>query len=402
MARLSVSDVIIVGGGIAGSCLAGVLARAGLGVLVVEKEARFRDRIRGEGTWPWGVVEARRAGLGDVLNQAGAVEIRLLKSYQNRQPMETIWERSAPGDVPGIGFSHPQFQEAAFQWAAAQGATMFRPAKAIRFAANGTPALAIVTDGRETEYRARLIVGADGKLSAARRWTGGGSLADPEHHRMGGVLVHGATIARDWDNLFWTPGEAVNWFAAGAEATRLYLVMRPERLRETGVDRSFAALVAYASPFMPEGALAEARQAGPIGFFPNADTWASRIAGNGVVLIGDAAGAPDPTGGHGTALLFRDVRALSEALLSERDWDAAITQFADDRARAYAVIHAVDQWMNGFFETSDAAARLREGNERARQHDPTLGGFAAIEPCGPDGLVADEAARRHYFGEDLA
>ena len=45
-----VFDVIIVGGGIAGSTLGGVLVRAGLGVVVVEKEARFRDRIRGEST----------------------------------------------------------------------------------------------------------------------------------------------------------------------------------------------------------------------------------------------------------------------------------------------------------------------------------------------------------------
>jgi flavin-dependent dehydrogenase len=42
----SVSDVIIVGGGIAGSTLGGVLARSGLGVLVLEKEERFRDRVR--------------------------------------------------------------------------------------------------------------------------------------------------------------------------------------------------------------------------------------------------------------------------------------------------------------------------------------------------------------------
>ena len=41
-------DVVIVGGGIAGSTLAASLARAGRGVAVVERERRFQDRVRGE------------------------------------------------------------------------------------------------------------------------------------------------------------------------------------------------------------------------------------------------------------------------------------------------------------------------------------------------------------------
>lgn len=60
------------------------------------------------------------------------------------------------------------------------------------------------------------------------------------------------------------------------------------------------------------------------------------------------------------------------------------------------------RWHDPFFETSDAAARAREGHARAKQDDPTLGGFTFIERRGPAGLVADEAARRHYFGQDLA
>jgi 2-polyprenyl-6-methoxyphenol hydroxylase-like FAD-dependent oxidoreductase len=396
-----VFDVVIVGGGIAGSTLGGVLARAGLGILVVEKEARFRDRIRGEGTWPWGVAEARQAGLADLLDAAGTVEMRAYKRYENGQPVETVWEQPAPDDIPGMGFLHQRFQEAAFAWAAAQGAATIRPAKATKFSHNGRPTLTVAVDGSETEFTARLIVGADGKLSMTRRWTGGESVADPENHRMGGVLISGAVYDRESDNVSWVPIEAVNWFAAGTEMTRLYLVMTAQRLQETGVDRSFAALVAFAAGHAPDGTLEHVEQQGPIGFFPNNDIWASRIAGNDVVLIGDAAGAPDPTQGHGTALLFHDVRALSELLLSESNWETAIEEFAERRRQAFAVIHEVDCWHNVFFDTSAEAARLREGHGRAQQHDPTLGGFSAIEVNGPAGLVADEAARRRYFGEDL-
>jgi 2-polyprenyl-6-methoxyphenol hydroxylase-like FAD-dependent oxidoreductase len=405
MATTCSFDVIVAGGGIAGSALAGVLARAGLGVLVIEKEARFRDRVRGEGTWPYGVADALAMGLGDLLRQAGTVALTGTRTYTDRQVTESyVWATDSIDGLSEIGFLHPRFQETAFTWAAAQGATTLRPEKATAFARNGSPAVTVVQDGRETEYRCRLVVGADGKQSMARRWTGGESVADPEHHRFGGVLVSGVqTDDRDTDNVAWIAGEAVNWFAAGADHTRLYLVMTAPRLRETGAGHDFAAIVAYAEPFMPEGALAGVEQAGPIGFFPNSDTWASQIAGNDVVLIGDAAGAPDPTVGHGTALLFHDVRALSELLLCERDWSAAIAAYAERRRRYYEVVHAYDQWRNTLLaETGVDADRRREAHNRAGQEDPTLGGFALLEARGPDGLVADEAARRLYFGEGLA
>lgn len=150
-----------------------------------------------------------------------------------------------------------------------------------------------------------------------------------------------------------------------------------------------------------EGALDEVEQAGPIGFFANADTWASRVAGNDVVLVGDAAGAPDPTIGHGTALLMHDVRRLSERLLAERDWAAACAEYARQREQYYEVIRANDLWANLVRRGQGAEAdRLREGHARATERDPTLGGFALLEARGPDGMIADDAARRHYFGED--
>jgi hypothetical protein len=100
-------------------------------------------------------------------------------------------------------------------------------------------------------------------------------------------------------------------------------------------------------------------------------------------------------------MIFRDVRALSDLLLSEPDWELAIDTFARERERAFAVVREIDRWHNAFFEMTDDAARLREGHERAKHQDPALGGFAFIELRGPDGLIPDEAARRHYFGEDI-
>ncbi|MDQ2683518.1 MAG: FAD-dependent oxidoreductase, partial [Chloroflexota bacterium] len=40
-------DVVVIGGGVAGSAAAIALADAGLQVLLIEREPRFRDRVRG-------------------------------------------------------------------------------------------------------------------------------------------------------------------------------------------------------------------------------------------------------------------------------------------------------------------------------------------------------------------
>jgi 2-polyprenyl-6-methoxyphenol hydroxylase-like FAD-dependent oxidoreductase len=390
-------DVIVVGGGLAGSALAGVLAQSGLGVLVVEREAGFRDRVRGELTWPWGVAEARQLGLAETLQQAGSVELPVVQFFEDQRVAVT-----EPFEgVPMLGFSHPRLQESLFTWAGAQGATTLRPAKAIGFAINGRPTVTVVADGRALDFTARLVIGADGKLSAVRRWAGGETQADPEHHRFGGVLVTGLPITGFVLADARTAPVECMWFAQSAAATRLYLRMSAERLRESGIDRSFAALATYAAAYMPEGALAGAEQAGPIGFFPNSNVWASRLAGDGVVLIGDAAGAADPSGGLGTSLLFRDVRELRDLLLSEREWAAAIAEFALRRGRYYEVVRAYDRWMGQLFAEEGAEAdRRRAGHARAKKHDPALGGYGLIEAQGPDGLVADDAARRQYFGED--
>lgn len=52
-------DVAIVGGGIAGGALACALSRAGFGVLLLERQQEYRDRVLGEGIVPWGVADAR-------------------------------------------------------------------------------------------------------------------------------------------------------------------------------------------------------------------------------------------------------------------------------------------------------------------------------------------------------
>ena len=394
-------DVVIAGGGLAGSSLGGVLARAGLDVLIVEKEREFRDRVRGELTFPWGHHEALRAGLSVPLEEAGVVALPTLDFYADGERVDSLpWEMTAIDGLPAIGFSHPGLQEVFLNWAESQGAAVVRPAKVVGAETGaGLPEVSVLADGQPVEYGARLLVVADGKRSGGRRWIGAETMSDPEHHLFGGVVLLGV----HWDDTFgWatTPPSAVGWFANGTDTCRVYVRMTAERLHATGVGRSVDAFVDFASTHMPAGALTDASQAGPMGFFPNSCTWSSRIAHGPVVLVGDAAGAVDPTQGLGTSLLFRDVRVLSELLIAEADWNRATDEFARQRQAYYEVLRAYDRWCALLdAEEGPAADRRRELNAAAREADPTLGGFATLEARGPDGLVPDEVARRRFFGE---
>jgi 2-polyprenyl-6-methoxyphenol hydroxylase-like FAD-dependent oxidoreductase len=75
------SDVVIVGGGIGGASLAYALARAGLGVTVLEATVKYEDRVRGESMHVLGVKEARELGVEETLLAAGAHTAPVWRQY---------------------------------------------------------------------------------------------------------------------------------------------------------------------------------------------------------------------------------------------------------------------------------------------------------------------------------
>src|SRR5689334_20294624 len=91
-------DMVIVGGGLAGSALGRAMALSGAEVLIIEKEPRYRDRIRGEALMPWGTLEACKLDLYDVLLQSCARETPYEVLFLSGEPTP---RRHFPSSTPG-------------------------------------------------------------------------------------------------------------------------------------------------------------------------------------------------------------------------------------------------------------------------------------------------------------
>src|SRR5262245_19955937 len=101
-------DIITVGGGLGGSALAKAMADHGARVLVLERETQFKDRVRGESTWSWGVAELKELGVYELLRSTCAHAILWFDIYlgstrvDHRDVAGTTLQR-----LPDLNFYHP-------------------------------------------------------------------------------------------------------------------------------------------------------------------------------------------------------------------------------------------------------------------------------------------------------
>ena len=137
-------DVVIVGGGIAGSALATVLAREGIAVAVFERDTVPIDRVRGEFMAPWGVAELKHLGLLDCLTAAGGLFVKRSIPYDENMPGDAAHPfaldlSTMHPEVPGpFCMGHPAMCATLAQAAEEAGAVYMRRVQDIEVAP-GTP-----------------------------------------------------------------------------------------------------------------------------------------------------------------------------------------------------------------------------------------------------------------------
>lgn len=396
-------DLIVVGGGIAGSSLAGTVAASGARVLMLERETEFRDRVRGEWVAPWGVLELERLGVLEVLRERAAAHDLPFQNTGVRRlgAVPTDLVQQFRPQRPGLTFFHPAAQEALIAWAAEQGAEVIRGARVT--AVHGGEAPSADWQGTDAgSATAGLVVGADGRTSLVRQ-----AIDKPEQTRgemrlWAGVRMRNLNWPADCGMLTLDPdtGYAAAVFPQGDGSARVYLGPSREERRRLSGAKDIDSFLAGLKPLLGDvDMFGEAEAIGPLATFDTEMRWIDDPRDDGLVLIGDAAGYTDPTWGQGLSLGFRDARVLGEALVASDDWAAAVASYVAEHDRYFNAMVQSEVWTEELLLTPGPEGEAARGRAfGAWAHDPTRNPAAAYN--GPD-FTADDEARQRYFGLDL-
>jgi 2-polyprenyl-6-methoxyphenol hydroxylase-like FAD-dependent oxidoreductase len=395
-------DLAVVGGGVAGATLAAAVAQRGGKVLVLERDTKFKDRVRGENILPWGVATARRLGVLDDLVAAGGRVVPFFNMYAAGALMD---HRPLPETTPTreacINMYHPDLQETLLARAIKAGSEVKRGVTVQGISEkDGQWTASFVEDGQSRSVTARLLVGADGRFSQMREWGGFTVTRDPERLRIAGTMVQGTAVPDDGVHLCIGPGIGTFVAPLGNQRARMYFVyvsaLGDRKL--SGKDKVPAFLEACRATSAPGRWFDGVDVIGPLAEFEGADQSVPSPSKRGLALIGDAAAATDPSWGCGLSKTMVDVDTLATCLAESDDWDEAVRRYATTHDDYYGKLHEIHGWMNELVWTGGPASDERRARVFPRMiADPA--GFPDSTGQGPFG-PCDDRARRLILGED--
>lgn len=319
------TEVLVIGGGMAGMTLGNALAGAGVATVVVDSspseellDAGYDGRasaiawgsaqvFKGIGLWPY--LESEAGPIVDIRVADGTVE-------RGPSMLFLHYDHEDIGDDPfGYMIENRATRRGLFAQAKGLDALELRsPARVATLERSAGGVEAELEDG--TCIRARLVVGAEGRLSPTRE-----SAGIPVSHLAYNQTAIVCTVVHECEHN----GVAVEYFLPSGPFAMLPMTNR--RMNIVWTERSdltpgFMALDDTA--FLAElrrrfgDWLGEIELTGPRFAYPLSLQHAARYTDQRLALIGDAAHGIHPIAGQGLNLGLRDVAALAEAVMDAR------------------------------------------------------------------------------------
>lgn len=303
-------DVFVIGGGPAGSTTATLLAQAGLGVVLADKDKHPRFHI-GESLLPHNLPLLDCLGVRDKLETEAMHKygIEFVSPYHGKS-VRYEFGRALDKRFPySFQVRRSNFDEVLLRNAAAKGAEIFEEARVtdVTFPEGGDPVVtAKLADGASRQWRARFVVDASGretllasKLGIKERNPRNNSAAIFGHfvnaRRLEGRDEGHITIV--WFDQGWF------WFIPLSDgATSVGAVCPAEVFKSRGADLEgfFRTLIA-ACPEMADR-LKNASLQGDVTATGNYSYFTTRVSGDRFLLAGDAAAFIDPVFSTGVYL----------------------------------------------------------------------------------------------------
>lgn len=391
-------DLVIVGGGIAGCTLGRAMALNGALVLIVEKEPRYRDRIRGEVLLPWGSLEAKNLGIYDILLRSCARESAHELFFLAGEPTPPRhFPTSTPGKTCVLSFFHPDMQEVLARSAAEAGVEIWRGAALKAIHQDQRPALEVVLDGVVRTIDARLIVGADGRESTVATHLGFKREKSPQELFTVGLQLSG-DLPMERALYFFLHGESGRGsilIETKPGNYRTYLLHHKDALgRRLSGERDYQTAMRHLAEIgIPAAWLEQATPHGILASFDGAFRWIDHPSSGHFALIGDAAATTDPVWGNGLSRTLRDVRLLRDRLLNDHDWVAAANAYAQGHDEFYHRLRLGEQLKSTiFFTVGDAGETRRRRVFALMDEDPTVS--LDVTGRGPEFGYSEELAAR--------
>lgn len=343
MSTAEQTDVVVVGGRIAGSAVAATLARGGHRVVVLERRRMPSDTLSTHVLVPYAVAEAARLGALERLLALDPPRCHYVHVGCGDAQVHEHWS-SVDGIGYGLCIPRPQQDLALLDTARAAGADVREQADVLEVLwVDGRAAgVRYTADGEERVLRARVVVGADGRRSTIAAQCGVWRPYRGSRNGRGAAFryMSDPKVGTRWHETMsqWRWGDTIGYTFPVPDGRVLCLLMPPaERISalRRDPDGAWDALLAED----PEGIgerLAGATDHSKVRSTAETISFFRASSGRGWALAGDAGHFKDPVIGSGQRDALRFGRRLGEVLaplLAEDREDAAIDRALRDWER---------------------------------------------------------------------
>ncbi len=312
------SEVLIVGGGPAGSMAAYCLAHRGFSVTLLEVSTRIKRKICGQYLCPPGVRLLKECGLMDQLPDEACKPAYGVKVVApNGLTLEGNFPSEAGQEVYGFCLNRPVFEEAMLAEAARAGAQIRRGCRAGSIRRISDKWTVKTTDNRC--FTASILIGADGRHSLVARTLGLHRETPSRRVALRCFLRTRRPVQRIIEMHLMPDGAYMGIDVVSEREVNLTMVCDTAKLKAMGSKEAVIRHYINQSRTLTEE-LAVPEQRFPIVESVSPITHRVRGSiGHNAVLIGDAGGFVDPLTGDGIYIALYSACILAEELVRARN-----------------------------------------------------------------------------------